>query len=52
MSVAERALLADVPNVLTYQRVFETNTNGYLVRQYFYSSLYDRIRSAVPYAFR
>lgn len=40
----ERSLLADVPNALPYQRVFETNTNGYVVRQYFYNSLYDRLR--------
>ncbi|KAI4252569.1 MAG: hypothetical protein LQ352_004231 [Teloschistes flavicans] len=39
----ERDALADVPNVLGYQRVLETTTNGYLVRQYMYSSLYDRM---------
>ncbi|KAI4191320.1 MAG: hypothetical protein LQ346_004770 [Caloplaca aetnensis] len=39
----ERDALADVPNALGYQRVFETSTNGYLVRQYLYSSLYDRM---------
>jgi phosphoinositide-3-kinase regulatory subunit 4 len=41
---AERDKLNDVPNALGYQRIFETSTNGYLVRQYFYSSLYDRMR--------
>lgn len=41
---AERNALLGVPNALGYQRVFETSTNGYLVRQYFYSSLYDRMR--------
>ncbi|KAI4133005.1 MAG: hypothetical protein LQ338_000473 [Usnochroma carphineum] len=39
----ERDALADVPNALGYQRVLETTTNGYLVRQYLYSSLYDRM---------
>ena len=42
--VAERDALNDVPNALGYQRIFETSTNGYLVRQYLYSSLYDRMR--------
>ncbi|KAI4272359.1 MAG: hypothetical protein LQ337_005359 [Flavoplaca oasis] len=39
----ERGALSDVPNALPYQRAFETTTNGYLVRQYLYSSLYDRM---------
>ncbi|KAL8726583.1 MAG: hypothetical protein Q9166_006618 [cf. Caloplaca sp. 2 TL-2023] len=39
----ERDALSDVPNALPYQRVLETTTNGYLVRQYLYSSLYDRM---------
>lgn len=39
----ERHALADVPNALPYQRAIETETNGYLVRQYFYNSLYDRL---------
>ncbi|KAI9836415.1 MAG: hypothetical protein M1819_001446 [Sarea resinae] len=39
----ERKLLADIPNALGYERVLETSTNGYLVRQYFHSSLYDRM---------
>ena len=42
--IGERDALADVPNAIGYQRVLETATNGYLVRQYFYSSLYDRMR--------
>ncbi|KAJ9148988.1 Serine/threonine-protein kinase ppk19 [Pleurostoma richardsiae] len=39
----ERKALADIPNALGYQRVIETETNGYLVRQYLYNSLYDRL---------
>jgi phosphoinositide-3-kinase regulatory subunit 4 len=39
----ERSLLADVPNALSWQRIVETETNGYLVRQYLYNSLYDRM---------
>lgn len=35
--------MADVPNALAYQRIVETETNGFLVRQYLYSSLYDRM---------
>ena len=42
--LGERKLLADVPNVLSYQRILETGTGGYLVRQYIHSSLYDRMR--------
>jgi phosphoinositide-3-kinase regulatory subunit 4 len=41
---AERAALADIPNALGYQRIVETGTSGYLVRQYIHSSLYDRMR--------
>ncbi|KAJ8060412.1 hypothetical protein OCU04_010740 [Sclerotinia nivalis] len=41
--IRERKALADVPNALAYQRIAETETNGYLVRQYLYSSLYDRM---------
>ncbi len=40
----ERDELVDIPNALGYQRIIVTSTNGYLVRQYLYSSLYDRIR--------
>ena len=39
----ERKALADVPNALAYQRIVETETGGFLVRQYLYSSLYDRM---------
>ncbi|KAL5338297.1 hypothetical protein BJX70DRAFT_205639 [Aspergillus crustosus] len=39
----ERELLSDVPNALGYQRILETSTGGYLVRQYMHSSLYDRM---------
>jgi len=41
--LGERKALADVPNALAYQRIVETETNGFLVRQYLYSSLYDRM---------
>ncbi|KKY36015.1 putative vps15 protein kinase [Diaporthe ampelina] len=41
--IRERKLLAEIPNALGYQRVVETETNGYLVRQYLYNSLYDRL---------
>ncbi|KAJ5102384.1 hypothetical protein NUU61_004606 [Penicillium alfredii] len=39
----ERKLLSDVPNALSYNRILETGTSGYLVRQYIHSSLYDRM---------
>lgn len=42
--VGERKLLSDVPNALRYERILETSTSGYLVRQYIHSSLYDRMR--------
>ena len=41
--VAQRAALADVPNALAFQRVIETETNAFLVRQFLSSSLYDRM---------
>lgn len=41
--INERKALADVPNALGFQRIIETETNGYLVRQHVYSSLYDRM---------
>lgn len=41
----ERRVLADVPNALPYHWILETPTNGYLVRQFIHSSLYDRISS-------
>ncbi|KAI1377755.1 ARM repeat-containing protein [Hypoxylon crocopeplum] len=39
----ERNKLRDVPNALGFERAFETEGNAYLVRQYIYSSLYDRM---------
>jgi phosphoinositide-3-kinase regulatory subunit 4 len=44
--LGERKLLSDVPNALSHQRILETGTGGYLVRQYIHSSLYDRMRYA------
>ncbi|KAI5463101.1 hypothetical protein BGZ63DRAFT_353125 [Mariannaea sp. PMI_226] len=41
--IEQRKALANVPNALGFQRIIETETNGYLVRQFLYSSLYDRI---------
>jgi len=41
--LGERKALAEVPNALAYQRIIETETSGFLVRQYLYSSLYDRM---------
>ncbi|KAI8361053.1 hypothetical protein B0O80DRAFT_148594 [Mortierella sp. GBAus27b] len=39
----ERESLADVPNAIAFQKVLETDRAGYLIRQYFFCSLYDRI---------
>ncbi|KAJ9669604.1 Serine/threonine-protein kinase [Coniosporium apollinis] len=39
----ERRELAQIPNALAYHRILETPTNGYLIRQYIHSSLYDRM---------
>lgn len=39
----ERDIVADIPNALTYSRVYETDRAAYLIRQHLYSSLYDRI---------
>ncbi|CAD6933253.1 unnamed protein product [Tilletia laevis] len=39
----EREALAKVANVLTYQTVIETESAGYLIRQWLASDLYDRI---------
>ncbi|PIA88879.1 putative serine/threonine-protein kinase VPS15 [Cercospora beticola] len=39
----ERKLLRDIPNVLSYARIRETNTIGVLVRQFIHTSLYDRV---------
>ncbi|KAF3385143.1 Serine/threonine-protein kinase ppk19 [Penicillium rolfsii] len=41
--IRERKLLSDVPNALSYERILETSTSGYMVRQYIHSSLYDRM---------
>ncbi|KAK2071129.1 hypothetical protein P8C59_005578 [Phyllachora maydis] len=41
--IKERKALADIPNVISYERVIETETNGYLVRQFLCNSLYDRL---------
>ncbi|KAJ5584833.1 uncharacterized protein N7459_004633 [Penicillium hispanicum] len=41
--IRERKLLSEVPNALSYERILETSTGGYLVRQYIHSSLYDRM---------
>ncbi|RBQ72193.1 hypothetical protein VDGD_00539 [Verticillium dahliae] len=41
--IAQRKALAEVPNALPFQRIIETETNGYLVRQFLYNSLYDRM---------
>lgn len=35
--------MADIPNAIGYHRIVETGTNGFLVRQYIHSSLYDRL---------
>lgn len=39
----ERNILAGIPNALGYQRIVEVGSGGYLVRQYMYSSVYDRL---------
>ncbi|KAF5673835.1 VPS15 kinase [Fusarium heterosporum] len=41
--IEQHKAIADVPNALGFQRIIETETNGYLVRQFLYSSLYDRL---------
>ncbi|KAH6672688.1 hypothetical protein F5X68DRAFT_214841 [Plectosphaerella plurivora] len=41
--VEQQKALADVPNALPFQRIIETETNGYLIRQFLYNSLYDRM---------
>ena len=46
LCVEERDLLTDVPNAFPYIRCIETEKAGYLIRQYLYGSLYDRIRYA------
>jgi phosphoinositide-3-kinase regulatory subunit 4 len=42
--LGERKALLDVPNSLPYQQILENATTAFLVRQYLYSSLYDRLR--------
>jgi phosphoinositide-3-kinase regulatory subunit 4 len=39
----ERNNLADIPNALGYQRIVEVGSGGFLVRQYVFSSVYDRL---------
>ncbi|KAK5947589.1 Serine/threonine-protein kinase [Knufia obscura] len=39
----ERNTLAGIPNALGYQRIVEVGSAGFLVRQYIYSSVYDRL---------
>lgn len=40
----EYKALSDVHNAFSFQRILETDKAAYLVRQYLYSNLYDRIR--------
>lgn len=39
----ERDTLLRIPGTLPFQKIFETDRAGYLIRQYFKTSLYDRI---------
>lgn len=39
----ERNALASVPNALGYQRIVEVADGGFLVRQFMFSSVYDRL---------
>lgn len=39
----ERNALAQIPNALGYQRIVEVPSGGFLVRQYIFSSVYDRM---------
>ncbi|OAP64816.1 hypothetical protein AYL99_00788 [Fonsecaea erecta] len=39
----ERNVLANIPNALGYQRIIEVPSGGFLVRQYMFSSVYDRM---------
>ncbi|KAI9871039.1 MAG: Serine/threonine-protein kinase, partial [Watsoniomyces obsoletus] len=39
----ERNALAMIPNALGYQRIVEVGSGGFLVRQYVFSSVYDRL---------
>lgn len=42
--LVEYKALSDVHNAFSFQRILETDKAAYLVRQYLYSNLYDRIR--------
>lgn len=44
MGPVERETLADVAHALPYQKVVETATAGYVLRQWLAHNLYDRIR--------
>lgn len=44
LNVEEREALINVPNAFYFQRILNTDRAALLVRQYLYSSLYDRIR--------
>lgn len=39
----ERNKLANIPNAMGYQRIVEVSYGGFLVRQYMFSSIYDRL---------
>ena len=39
----ERSVLADISNTLGFQRIVEVATGGFLVRQYVFSSVWDRL---------
>ncbi|KIW44356.1 uncharacterized protein PV06_05370 [Exophiala oligosperma] len=39
----ERSILSEIPNALGYERIVEVGSGGFLVRQYMFSSVYDRI---------
>lgn len=43
--IEEREIVTDIPNAISYSRVYETEKGVYLMRQYLYSSLYDRINT-------
>lgn len=39
----ERSIMAEIPNALAYQKIVEVGSAGFLVRQYMFSSVYDRM---------
>ncbi|KAJ3210567.1 Serine/threonine-protein kinase [Dinochytrium kinnereticum] len=41
--LVEREVLKTIPNALPYTKIFETERAGYMVRQFIYCNLYDRI---------